>query len=498
MAHERDEDIDPKTQSLLLSAMEEKDATKLSHLLAKITGDETRNRVTRQLFLQASITRNRDIFEVLYTDGAAIKNATTQWDDMPPFHFAIANGNVAAVEGMIELGADVNIADDAGMTPLHAACSFAYFPLEGVKKLLAVGADCNRSGHGGFTPLHLAVAGARPEVVRILLENGADMHLKTNLGETNLSLALSWTTYDFKTKCVKFNRPTSSRIKQDKISCARILLEKGFDIRLCDTDDISILNAVVRSDISSVDLLTLLLSKGADVNQVDTRTGHTPLMGACYALLYKQTTDFMKVMLEHGANINAKCKNGNTVLHIAAQFSRVSIVLFLIDNGADVHALNNNNLTFLDYVSPEIYLYLINALLGKGVYPKNIIKDDEMNQFLFELEHRFAKTPLMLALWLGKKKIANRFKDIGFLTREDMLWLPGNMDLRNKLPQGSVETYDSLVAGPCPLKLISFVTISDLLGNTSSRQEKVKQLGLPIPLQRQLLFKTSRRSNSTN
>ncbi|KAK3728002.1 hypothetical protein RRG08_008081 [Elysia crispata] len=75
------------------------------------------------------------------------------------------------------------------------------------------------------------------------------------------------------------------------------------------------------------------------------------------------------------------------------------------------------------------------------------------------------------------------------MTGDDILWLT-RRDVKDSLPPRVKQTFSSVaVCCPCPLSLISFVKISDLLGVSPGREDRVKELGLPVPLQERLLFK---------
>lgn len=85
------------------------------------------------------------------------------------------NKNKDVVEALVSAGANTNIADENGYTPLHYA---AGQDLEEIAKLLLEhGADINAATKDGVTALHSAVSQGREKMVRFLIKNGTDINI---------------------------------------------------------------------------------------------------------------------------------------------------------------------------------------------------------------------------------------------------------------------------------------------------------------------------------
>nr|CAB3462533.1 unnamed protein product [Digitaria exilis] len=86
-------------------------------------------------------------------------------------HFAAVGGDERVLRYLLDHGGDPAVPDGKGSTPLHDAAEQGHY--EAVRLLLSKGVDVDPVNHRG-TPLHLAAAKDRDQVVKILLEHGAD------------------------------------------------------------------------------------------------------------------------------------------------------------------------------------------------------------------------------------------------------------------------------------------------------------------------------------
>ncbi|MBQ3525497.1 MAG: ankyrin repeat domain-containing protein [Akkermansia sp.] len=94
--------------------------------------------------------------------------------------FALENGDSASADLLEKLGADTSKTDNRGYSPLHYAASSPTL----IAKLLQRGANVNATAHDGTTPLMLAVHSDDTEAASLLLQAGADVHLRDNNGRT--------------------------------------------------------------------------------------------------------------------------------------------------------------------------------------------------------------------------------------------------------------------------------------------------------------------------
>jgi ankyrin repeat protein len=101
---------------------------------------------------------------------------------------AAKKGDVAAVKQLLTLDTELtNARDKDGSTPLHCASWKGHVQV--VKLLLDAGADINaksQNDHYGDTPLHAASHGNQKDVVKVLIERGADLSSRNKIGRTPL------------------------------------------------------------------------------------------------------------------------------------------------------------------------------------------------------------------------------------------------------------------------------------------------------------------------
>ncbi len=137
----------------------------------------------------------------------------------------------------------------------------------------------------------------------------------------------------------------------------------------------------------------LLVEQGANIN-ARSNDGITPL----YQAVHSGYTDIVKFLVEQGADIKAKNSNGYTSLHLAAMNNNMDLVKFLVGKGADINEKNNYGNTPLHLAarfgheetvkilveSQQENLLLINSLDSDkhsiGYYTNNPV----MQQFLFK------------------------------------------------------------------------------------------------------------------
>ena len=125
-----------------------------------------------------------------------------------------------------------------------------------------------------------------------------------------------------------------------------------------------------------------LINRGADINCHVNKTNETPLHNALAKAGRPYYIYVVKLLVENGANINAKTNpgvetgafmrdvrtKGETPLHRAAAYADENIISYLIENGADKQAKDINGDSPLSWASEHLRTGRILALLSYGTY----------------------------------------------------------------------------------------------------------------------------------
>ena len=263
--------------------------------------------------------------------------------------------------------------------------------LDVVKFLLEAGADVNPPSVGCATALHVAVAWDQVSTVVELLQHGASISETAYKGRTCLHIAA----------------------ENGHTEIARILLGNGADISFTDQHGYSPLHTAAVSE--STDMARILLDFGADPT-VTSNSGRTPLHSAAYW----GNHEVAKLLCSSGADIAVSDEYNDAPLHDAAQNGHYKLVQFLLDCGADVSQPGQYRMTPLALASTQGHLEVVKLLVdfgsdmstfdGDGDTPLNLASDrgqTEVIKLLVELDaelstsNKQGKTPLHSASWWG-------------------------------------------------------------------------------------------------
>jgi ankyrin repeat protein len=164
-----------------------------------------------------------------YYKKPAVTDVLLKYVDEISLFEASAVGKFDVVAHLIYTHPDaVNMYADDGFTPLGLACYFGQF--EVARYLVLKGADVNLPSNNGFRvfPIHSAVAGNYNNIVRMLIENGAQVNVKQQAGATPLHSAAQNGNLELLILLLENGAETNIRMEGGKLP-TDLAREKGFE-----------------------------------------------------------------------------------------------------------------------------------------------------------------------------------------------------------------------------------------------------------------------------
>lgn len=140
------------------------------------------------LLMLAIQERNWSIAKYLSEKKAAI-NIPDKYGNSP-LHVVVSNGPSELIKALICSGADLNAKDNKGRTPFHCVSAYSDDFNAIIRLFLNNGADINALDNKGKTPFYYFYANMDKELKRKAVENGADLTIKNEKGESILDLLL--------------------------------------------------------------------------------------------------------------------------------------------------------------------------------------------------------------------------------------------------------------------------------------------------------------------
>ncbi|MDN5247702.1 MAG: ankyrin repeat domain-containing protein [Wolbachia endosymbiont of Tyrophagus putrescentiae] len=255
-------------------------------------------------------------------------------DGLTPVHYCASNpGSYEVLKVFLEKNARVDIQDDQGNTPLHYAAHYGY---KGQIELLINETKqkmLNMQNSDGETALNLAFLQDKDqEVAELILEaKDIDVNVPNNLGQTSLLLS-AWLS---NTEILKLVIKKGANIKRkDKegnsalhyavcnTCCGENLSTRKYDMRYPDYDLFS--NNADYSEDTTIKNVNALIAAGISIN-VKNENNNTPLFFAVQDNRY----ELVKTLLEKGAKVDIVDKNGFTIFHYALKNKNLEMLKLL-------------------------------------------------------------------------------------------------------------------------------------------------------------------------
>ena len=265
------------------------------------------------------------------------------------------------------LARNVNSRFDDGQTPLHLAAIYGHNAI--AKYLLENNADTSVQDSSGATPLHEAVRYGNVEIAKALLNSGANVNARDNLGKTPVMLILP---------------------KDKTAEIYKLLIAHRADLTQKDMFGDTVLHTASMLNVGA-STFGILIDGGADVDARN-KEGVTPLAIA----VQKNDLETVRLLTAAGADIHTQDTNGNSPLSIALAGTSEMLEAVVNETNAGFTDSNGNTPLHLALIcdAPLSKIQYIISLM-KDVNTRN--KDGNSALFLSILKNRQKVGELLLA-----------------------------------------------------------------------------------------------------
>lgn len=233
--------------------------------------------------------------------------------------FSADLGLISMVKYFVNRGANVNARNFNSETAIFVSSKHGYSEI--VHFLVEhCSAQVNVANRDGETPLMNSIMKRNVELMKYLIDHGADLSTMNRFGETAFFRAV-----------FKFNH---------KLEVLKYLIEKGANMNVQDLRGQSVL---MYSIPMSVEVVKFLVDQGCDLSATNDE-GDNALTIACF---WKRL-EVAKILCEKGMNINHQNRKGETPLYLSSDRNSLDLVKYLISRGADMKIESKKGYTPFD------------------------------------------------------------------------------------------------------------------------------------------------------
>jgi ankyrin repeat protein len=295
-----------------------------------------------------------------------------------------------------------------------------------VQAALDNGASPNTATKEGVTPLMEAASGGHIDAVRLLLTRGADVNTVDKQGRSSITLAAEKGHAEVILALTEFLSvgPPPQPVPFEEPSAGLMV-------------DTELVTAVSEGDREKVQEL---LSAGASVEARDDSVSGTCLIWACM----RGHQPIIELLLESGADVNAKDKDGRTPLMWAANQGDPDAVDKLLKRGVDVNAADNDGITAILAASIQGHGPIVELLKKAGAtesWGEGVVQSVERRAKCLKV----ANGPSNSHEQVGCLKVGEKVEFTG-------IWAKNNWARIAQPVEGWVDTSKLKVEGPAPKK----------------------------------------------
>ena len=319
----------------------------------------------------AVLRKQHRIVEYLVEHGANVNSLT--YNGFSPLHFAIMNGDSEMIEYLLKHGSKTYYSsNEENKLPIFIAIKKNKDNI--VSLLIDFGAKINQRSCQGRYPLHIAVLNGNLKIVQTLIKRGASPNVKDNIGNTPLHYAAR-AEKDYGdiieflinhganpyARNIKGETPLFSAVLSNNrravIAIIRTMKNLGLNYSklINQKDNNGTLPIEYAAKHGNKFIVSILAKNGAIIDNI-------------YTAAMAQDTEYIKKFLKDSALVKMRFEQGKTLLHLASEYGLTKIAMILLENGANVNALDDHNLPPLYYAVRNGHLPIVKMLLKKGAF----------------------------------------------------------------------------------------------------------------------------------
>lgn len=270
-----------------------------------------------------------------------------------PVRFGIIK---SIIQTLLDAGANTMIPNDRGEVPLQFLQGTEK-GLEIMRMLLEHGADPNFQNNDKETVLQLAVIKRDQPKIKLLLEYSADPHIPNIHGQNAFDMADKISYDSERTAILELLNTAKSK--------TNAAIANG-DPNKLDAKGFAPLHQLAYSaepEDTLIEKAKQLLELGANLELPGGKSAETPLISAIHA----NKPQLAAFLLEAGANPNVQNRIGSTLLQYAAQEGLLEFVQRFQSLGQDIRHTNRFGLNALHYACNQGHLPVVQYLVSQGV-----------------------------------------------------------------------------------------------------------------------------------
>ncbi|XP_068094527.1 serine/threonine-protein phosphatase 6 regulatory ankyrin repeat subunit B-like [Hyperolius riggenbachi] len=367
--------------------------------------------------------RDVELAKLLVELGAPVdcQNAESQ----TPLHIAAWEGDEIMVKFLHQCKANPNITDQLDRSPLHIAAERGHTAV--VENLT----DKFRSNvlartKDGDTLMHIAAQCGHPETALTFLKKGVLLHMPNKSGAVCLHAAA----------------------RKGHTAVIKVLLQKGAHVDARTREGYTALH--IATEACKPHVVQTLLGFGAQVQPKGGKVKETPLH---IAARIKDGEKVAEILLKSGADVNMESANGETAMHVAAQYGNLKMINALMEEGGEVTWQSKAQENALHTAARHCHLLIVELILSYLSNEKS--QADALS--CVNQPNQVGETPLHLAAALAGDAVHFEEEDVRIV--------------RLLLEHGADISHTTTQTGETPLHYCART------GNTQVLSEMIKHIG---------------------